>query len=317
MANFIFNSAAAALTAAALNLSTGNYYAHLVTTTPLLTDTTVADLILPNSPGYIGTPLTGLVYTASLWTFNSFSFPKFIFATSAPKGVVICRRLGTTPASTDQLICYSDFTNSIDQAITLQVGTYAVNLQFGPNGAINFNYRYQYNSGSYSTIETIPKGLIYLIGSQNNTFGNFTQIPSTKVNASLLVGTNNFFTANTSFTDRNTGTSTATTTTNMVLDFINNRVQVGKLGFRATFAVTNQVTIFGSNDNLVINSTSISSNVGWTQLGALASLIVGWNLFDINSPTYWRFIKIQGLSLPCSEVEFYDSAILSPTINLV
>uniref|UniRef100_UPI00286C1D5A hypothetical protein n=1 Tax=Chamaesiphon sp. VAR_48_metabat_135_sub TaxID=2964699 RepID=UPI00286C1D5A len=169
MSNFIFNWANAALANATLNLSTGDYYAHLVTTVPALGHSTVANLVLPAVSGYTSTPLTGLNYNTTRWTFNSFDFPKYAFV-SAPTGVVICKRNGASPANTDGIICYSDFNNSIGQTINLAIGAYVVNLQFTANGAINFSYRNRYQSGAFNSANTpIDNGIFYLLGTNNNT----------------------------------------------------------------------------------------------------------------------------------------------------
>lgn len=297
MANFIFNWAAAALADATLDLSTGNYYAHLVTTVPSLSHATVADLVLPAIGGYSPTTLTGLSNNTTRWTFDSFSFPKYAFV-SAPTGVVICRRAGANPASTDGIICYSDFNNSIGQTINLQVGTYVINLQFVSAGAINYSYRYQYSSGAYANTETIPKGLIWLIGSQNNTL-TFTNPAPSKISVSGVAA---------ALTDRNAAGGANTSSATINIDFINYQVKVGSIGFWCDGNTTIASTISGSNDG--INYT------------VLATPSVAWNFnfqtFIVNSNTYYRFIRLVLSSagiFKFTEMELYNSTILSPTAN--
>jgi hypothetical protein len=315
MANFISNAASAELTAATLDLSTGNYYAHLVTTVPLLTHSTAADLVLPTTSGYASAALTGLSYNSTRWTFDSFSFPKYNFVT-APTGVAICKRAGTTPASTDRFICYSDFNNSIGQSINVQVGIYVVNLQFGTNGAINFSYKYQYASGIYANTETIPKGLIYLIGSRNNTI-TFADPEPAKI-AKLPTGT--------SVTNRNSADGPVNTGFTFALDLNTFVIRPGTIGiynFYPTTGIIN-INIWDSN-NLSNNFPSNYANTSlYTQLGNF-SITTGWNYvmktFDVNSTIFWRYFLFQITSLSSSlvinEVEFYNSSIIAPTLNMV
>lgn len=301
MANFIFNWATAALAAATLDLSTGNYYAHLVTTVPALGHSTVADLVLPTGT-YAATPLTGLSYNSTRWTFDSFSFPRYSFV-SAPTGVVICKRNGATPATTDGIVCYSDFNNSIGQIISLRVGDYVVNLQFGSSGAINFSYRYQYSSGAYSNTESIPKGIIYLLGSANNT-QTFANPNPSKLNCS---GSDRII-------DRIPLTDNLSSESIIGFDFLANTIKVGKVGILSNNASGSQ-TLWGSNDNIIF-PTGIASNASWSQIGSISSLPASqWSFINSTDLTFWRFIKIQG-PLNIMELEFYESTILSPTVNL-
>jgi hypothetical protein len=132
MSNFIFNWAVAALSAATLDLSTGNYYAHLVTTAPALGHATVADLVLPAVSGYTSTPLIGLNYNANRWTFDSFNFPKYAFA-STPSGVVICKRTGVNPANTDGIICYVPRVQSYTKIVPTFANCFDGNLSTSQN----------------------------------------------------------------------------------------------------------------------------------------------------------------------------------------
>jgi hypothetical protein len=139
MSNYIFTAAAAAITDLTLDLSSGSYYAHLVTVVPPLASLTVANLTLPNSSEYAPISLTGLSYSVLRWTFNDFSFPKDSFATLAPLGLVFCKQFGANPAPTDQVICYSDFTNQAGAVVTASLGIYLINIAIGINGVIDFS----------------------------------------------------------------------------------------------------------------------------------------------------------------------------------
>jgi hypothetical protein len=317
MANFISNAASAELTAATLDLSTGNYYAHLVTTIPLLTQATAADLVLPTTSGYASTPLTGLSYNSTRWTFDSFSFPKYNFV-AAPKGIAICKRAGTTPANTDRFICYSDFNNSIGQNISLQVGVYVVNLQFGSRGAINFSYKYKYSSGSYINTESVPKGLIYLIGSKNNT--------TAFVNPASSGGLINLKFNNTSVstvTNRVAleGSQSSLLSQSIAFDFGGlqiNPVNIGLYNYVATFNTSVNVNIYGSNSLPSFSASGLNSTY-YTNIysGISSNWINKWDFFAANTSEYWRYLlfTISASNLLISEIEFYDSSIISPTLN--
>lgn len=321
MANFIFNWANAALLATTLDLSVGNYYAHLVTTAPVLGNSTVANLELPTASGYAATPLTGLSYTSARWTFDSFNFPKYAFA-SVPVGVVICRRTGVVPASTDGVICYSDFNNSIGQVITLQVGTYILNLEFGISGAINFKNLYQYNSGAYnSAVAVIPPGLVGLIGTKNSTvaYANpFTTLTSSQ-NLGLLGSATDIGTA--AYTNK-TIEAVATFVRRYSFDFGTLAVKPTTFGFVHRDALTKVVQLWGSNYIPAFDRASIDNSSFWTLLGSVGSpLSIGWNFISVSNPTFWRYFKLMSsdntVTLSLQEIEFYNSSVLSPTLNMV
>lgn len=304
MANFIFNWADAALAATTLDLSTGTYYAHLVVSAPSISSTTVANLALVSVSGYAPVILTGLSQNTTRWTFDSFNFPKYLFATS-PTGVVICQRAGASPASTDQVICYSDLSNTLGQPIILQVGTYIVNLVFGPNGAINYSYRYLYSSGAYNaSAGAFPPGLIYLIGTKNNT--------QTYVNPfTVITSPNGIDLFNRAVT--NIGTQ------RIALDFGVNRIRVGAFGVNYTSpGGTTPTEVWGTNSLATFTNTDIDNNTQWTSLGTSPSHVMGWNFFNVTNLTFFRYLKwtrpSSGIN-NVSEIEFYNSAALSPTVS--
>jgi hypothetical protein len=319
MANFIFNSANSQISLNTLDLSTGNYYAHLVVSVPVIGSSSVANLDLVSVPGYTSRLLTGLSLNASRWTFDSFDFPLNAF-NPAPVGVVICKMSGATPSSTDLVICYSDFVNSISQIVLFTAGSYVVNLQFSSLGAINFSYRYQYSSGAYFNNETFPKGLIYLIGSNNNTLS--FSAPTSKIlqRFSGVVGT-------ISLINRvSDGTFSAAGGTKLYgLDFQSLLVKPGTLRLFSAppsagtpFA---NYTIFASN-NANINAVNWTDLSLYTQLGVPTGVTSSFEIsIPLNSLTFWRFFLIQVVTGNTTtytlEAEFYNSSALSPTINFV
>jgi hypothetical protein len=311
MSNFIFNAAAAALTAATLDLSTGNYYAHLVTTTPQLTDSTVANLVLPTISGYVPTVLTGLNDNGQRWTFDNFTFPRYVFAATPPVGVVICKRLGASPAASDQVICYSDFLNSIGQVILTPVGAYLIGLSFGANGAISRALRYQYSSGSYAVGNTVPHGLFYLLGTENNTRGFSNPAPS-----KVLVKTN--------YGDGDAVIDGTLFGTNYVapdyaFDFGSKTAKVGTLGYFCNTGSLGAVNIYGSNILPSWTVTEIINNLNWTLLAANSSPTIdtnNWGFTTSSNSSYWRYLKFSFQAGGVGELELYNSSILSPTQNL-
>ncbi len=317
MANFIFNWATAALAAATLDLSTGNYYAHLVTTVPALGHSTVADLVLPTVSGYASTTLTGLSYNSTRWTFGSFNFPKYSFV-SAPTGVVICKRNGATPATTDGIVCYSDFNNSIGQGISLQVGAYVVNLQFGSNGAINFSYRYQYNSGAYINNESVPKGLVYLLGTNNNTASYINPQPS-KI-ASRFSYSGGVGVSGASATNRNATDFSPTPVRRISFYFYDRQVRVGSFGYNSSINNSDQLQLFGSNSLTAHTDIEIGQTSLWTLLGSIPSISNSeFNFINSTNSTFWSYLKIEAAvdNIVFGDFEFYGSSIISPTVNLV
>jgi hypothetical protein len=327
MSNFIFNAAAAALTAATLDLSTGNYYAHLVTTTPQLTDSTVANLVLPTISGYVPTVLTGLNDNGQRWTFDNFTFPRYVFAATPPVGVVICKRSGASPAASDQVICYSDFLNSIGQVILSPVGAYLISLSFGASGAIDRTYRYQYSSGAYvaGANAGFPPGLIYLLGTDNNTIGFSNPVPA-KIAAISSDG------ANYQDTRTNRNASSPSFCGYQAFDFGAKTVRVGELryllfddngGTAGSIANNPIVTISGSNYLTNFDQANILNNSNWTVLATVSANInttgAGqWIPANSTNNTNWRYIKWQSSSpVVLMEIELYNSSILSPSQNLV
>jgi hypothetical protein len=132
---FIFDAAAAAISAGTFDFTSGVYYAHLVTAPPAPASSTVAGLTLPTDAAYALATLTGLSDNAVRWTFAPFGFAAAVYVVP-PIGVVICRRLGAAPASTDQPICYSALSDLAGMPIAAVPGNYSISIDFGPDGAI-------------------------------------------------------------------------------------------------------------------------------------------------------------------------------------
>jgi hypothetical protein len=312
MTNFIFTAA----NTSAGNLSTGTFYAHCVTTLPVISNTTVANLVISNAVGYVPLVLIGLSYNSTRWTFADISFPSYNF-TVAPIGIVICKQLGGSPATTDPVICYSDFTNALAQVITTGTGTYVVSLLFSNTlGAINFVDRYRYSSGAYVNTESVPPGSIYLLGSNNNTVG-FTNPAGSKINVNRR-NSSNIFEAISYPTDRDALTNQSAKI--IAIDFINYRLQIGVVGLRTANFASSSVSVYGSNSIAVLNDTTTLDPSFWTLLGSFSSVLPNTiNLVTVNNSTYWQHIKLEQTTngtFASTEIEFYSSSMSSLNINL-
>jgi len=116
MASLVFSSAKVNVKNRTLDLTSGNFYVHLVTTTPLVTNTTVADLIIANGGNYTSQPVTG-VGIAPDGTGVKITLDNPVWTglttnnTATIKGLVLIKRIGGTPASTDPLIVYGELSS--------------------------------------------------------------------------------------------------------------------------------------------------------------------------------------------------------------
>ena len=130
MANYLFNQAETSIDNGDLNLNTGVYYAHLVTSIPINSIFRVSQLVLPANPNYSHMILTGLLYDGYTWTFNNTSWSPLNYPLP-PVGTVICVQSGSTPVSTDRVISYSSHSQILNS------GTYGINQIFPTSGVLN------------------------------------------------------------------------------------------------------------------------------------------------------------------------------------
>jgi hypothetical protein len=315
MANFIFDLADTSQT----NLSSGTFYVHLVTTIPATNVTTVAQLVLSTANNYSPAILTGLSYTTVRWTFNPVSFISNNYLT-APVGYVICKQLGVNPGINDPVISYADIRNSVGDIVNLGTGIYRVEIAFSASGVINFTEFYTYTSAAYSNTESIPKGIIYLLGSNNNTEG-FTNPVPIKLATYRTAADGATLSSVLPLTDQSSATSTIGSVY-LLFDFLTLKLRLGSMGFR-TAANFGTGTIYGSNVIAGYNVATITDNVtNWTLLGSgvvHAPTSPFWGFINSTNTNYWRYIKVYFPShgTNYSDVEFYNSTIASPTLNMV
>lgn len=309
---FVFTLAETETQVGALDILSGQFDLSIVTTTPSISNTTVSNLTLSNVAPYL---LTNNSSTTT-WSFQDFVLPLNSYSV-APIGFVISKRSSTNFATTDRVIYYSEFTNSLDQVVVYLPGLYRINVSFKSTGLINFNSTNEYISGDYINNEAYPKGLIYLMGSNNNvtTYTNPTPNKITnrfRTNGGVTTG------PITLSTDRIIGT--ATTCARLLLNvLLDRKIRVGKFGWNASITATAPFSLYGSNTITAINDASVDVTTNWTLLGSISNCVFGWNFITVTNSTYWSYFKLESNSdsINIIEIEFYSSSILSSTLNIV
>jgi hypothetical protein len=133
--NFIFNSIILSYAANTLDLSQGDYYAHLTTARPSPINSTVAALIIPTEASYQPIDLTGRTFNQSVLDFNDFAFPSHVFPTGVT-GVALCQQLAAVKANSDRLISYSDFSTLSGAVLTLNPGIFPINIMLNVLGLL-------------------------------------------------------------------------------------------------------------------------------------------------------------------------------------
>lgn len=133
MASLVFSSTDLRLINAYWTAST--WYAHLVTAVPVLANTTVANLTLATGGNYAPQVLTGLTTAADgTGAKVTFSNPTWVGLTTdnsaTIKGMVICKRAGGSPATSDLVESYlelsSAYTTGGPVDFTVQIPTTGV-----------------------------------------------------------------------------------------------------------------------------------------------------------------------------------------------
>lgn len=118
MASFPFDRVQVGLMDGTLVLATSTFYAHIVTAVPATSVETVSGLTLAAGGSYQRQALTGLSLAADGTGYRlSFANPQWTglwLATATPmRGIVVCRQIGGSPASTDWTISFNEFTNPV------------------------------------------------------------------------------------------------------------------------------------------------------------------------------------------------------------
>lgn len=292
------------------NLATGTFYAHLVTTVPATNNTLVSDLVLSTASGYVPVVLTGVSLSATRWTANNITFPVYNFTTPVV-GVVICKQVGGVPATTDPILAYSDLSNSLSQTISSGTGNVNILVEITSNGFVSYTDNYIYASGANPNDVPIPYGLVYMLGTSNNTLSYTNPITSAKIISNHEAGSNsNGF-------DRSL-ISPSTLRQYYTFDFTRFTVKVVDFNIYS-MSNTGNVSLYGSNSASAWN-TAFISNTGWTSIATSTGLTASaWTTLTSSNTTYWKYLKLgsNAADIGLQEIELYNSFILSPTANLV
>lgn len=116
MASLVFSTAKVNVKNRTLDLTSGVFYVHLVTTIPLVSNSTVADLILVAGGNYTPQVVSGvgvaadgtgvkITLTNPVWTGLTTDNAATI------KGLVLVKRVGASPNSTDPIIVYGELSS--------------------------------------------------------------------------------------------------------------------------------------------------------------------------------------------------------------
>lgn len=313
---FFFNAANLDIYSGTLDLTSGLYDIHLVDTIPSVNNITVSDLSLIPSTQPI---LLTNIFSGTIWNFQSLVFPVTIYNTQ-PIGFVISKRTEATYSNTNQVIYFSRLLNSSGATINIGVGAYKINLNFGVAGLLTFsevNTVNIYSSGAYIDVP-IPKGLIYMLGTDNNT-REFTNPFPTKFNGTYLNDIDSGI-LYPNYTDRSSNIA-PNPVKQVLFEFPERTIRVGTFGWLSNLATAVPCYLYGSNTINGLVDTNINNPSFWTLL-ASNSIITGsntWNFMISSNTDYWKFLKWESNtdSFDAKELEFFNSSIKSITINLV
>jgi hypothetical protein len=200
-------------------------------------------------------------------------------------------------------------------------GTWAVGTGLPWRGTIlndDTAASYAYSVPAFANTEPIPKGIIYLLGSENDTIV-FANPAIAKVQQYYRTGDGVYQDVNnTDFANRIVDLSVTVRT--VMLDFKTNTVRAGQVGINTTSSGSNQMQWYGSNTATGLNYANTSNASLWTNLGSVVGYSPGWVLLNTANTTAWRYFKLEMSSFPdfqFGEIEFYDATIYSPSFNLM
>lgn len=312
--SFIFTSANDNIVNGSINLFNGQFDLYLVTAVPVISSTIVSDLTLVA----LSTPvLLTNNSTSTKWNFNDITLPNFNYSVS-PIGFVISKRLGANSSNTDPVIYYSELTNSLGQLVTYNTGVYRVNINFVSTGLISFDSVFEYFSGAYVNNEPVPKGLIYLLGTNNNTTSFVNPVPS-KIDIYYRTSDENYSGYNSSG-QTNRSIAGDVTCRYIMMNF-SKLIRVGTVGVFVGSSSGSILSLYGSNTLSTFDFSNFVNEQLWTLLGSLNSPTSNTcNFITSTNPVYWKYLKFEinsATDLQFNEIEFYNSSILSTTLNMV
>lgn len=312
--SFIFNSANNNIIAGSLDLFNGTFNLYVVKNIPVSTSNTVSNLSLFSNISPI--ELTNN-FTTNSWSFLSTVIPLYTYNTQ-PVGFVISKQLSTNPSASDPIIYFSEFTNSLGQIIIYSTGFYRIIVNFSTTGVISFSNTNEYFSGTFINSEATPKGVIYLLGSNNNTAPFINPTPL-KLNTYFRnsAGTTSAF-GSLAFTNRNNATSSLSKW--VMVDCLNKKIKVKTAGVFLGTSSAGTLTLFGSNTLSAFDLANLTDATKWTSLGSIvAPTASSWNFINCTDLNYYQYLKyemVSGADIQINQIEFYSSSILSSSLNL-
>jgi len=128
MSKFFFAIAEREIYRKLLTLDSGTFYLHMLAAVPSDDAEAVQQLTLANPTPTI---LTGLLYTPNqIWDFADPVFANPTNFSVPVVGVVVCKMLGSVPAMTDRLVCFS--------SVAIPAGNFSLPYEFPATGLMGF-----------------------------------------------------------------------------------------------------------------------------------------------------------------------------------
>lgn len=315
MTNFIFNTALSEISSGAIAFPGDNFYAVLTNGVPLISSNTRAALSEVGSPS---AELTGKNYTSGVFSSDPALFTNQTF--SAATGVVLVKRLGSTPSTSDRVISYSHLFNSSSAPLSLNLSSELMAVY--PNastGWVNVINVFVYNSAGRGglAMNVSTDGVYYLLGTRNNTvaFDSNNTNPRFQYYRWTNGGGDDFNNALRPTQRIGGGNQSFSPTVRYVIRTPGRRIRANTMALQVSAATT--ITIRGSN----ADAYSTSANC-WNNL--LSDVIytgaVTTSLTDIviaSSVYYETFIFSAAAGTIFQQIDFYNSQIFSQTLNLV
>jgi hypothetical protein len=334
MTIFVFDGIQTRIRNSTIDLATGNFYAHLVTVQPTPSVTAVSGLTLATYTGYASQALTGVTYTGGIWDFNNPLFPVNTGSSQGVVGMVVCERVGGSPAPTDPPVVFTALRQAgIPVTITINTNE-RLQVSVGTNGILQTLGRHIFNSGTFST-DLDTNGTIYQLGTRNgaqayvNPGTSGTRVKFYPALSSGTLTSNN--TISSGIFDRSAGgggySSPSASNIISVIEFVDVLVNPSKL-YINRFAVSIPVTdakIYGAKSLDNFTASYINDESNWEVLASGVTIpnTTGSQIVTLsNFGTFYRFLGIStgtnsGLNkVNIREFELYESAIASVTSDL-
>jgi hypothetical protein len=319
MPTFIFSSVSLS------SLSpTKTYYLQVVSSTPLVSDSTIASLTTLLSTPQV---LTGATYVSQTLNFTDQVFNTRTYV-STHVGFILAERIGANFSSTDPLIAFIPHTNAFGQEVIEPVGTYAINLDFPSTGVFSTVNAYLYQVGNYVNNGAVApnNGIINLIGTKNGTVGTYLDPTTSSPRQIETLRTDG--TANLSIF-KTTGTTTE------LNHFTSYNAYAMMFRFRNSMDIcfnTGSVIKWQGNDprmklwgsNLLTNSwtvASLTNSSNWTELVDLGT--TGLTVPFSSSGTFYKYLKIGALApqgnigYQIISLDLYNCSVRTPNQNFV